>query len=186
MKRKLITPATVLPVALEAVRQDRRVDITDDDDVIIQKIWEAADLITNQTNYCFTSQTWELALDSWSDEVALLPAPVASITSVTYVDADDAGQTLDSSNYELDDYGIVPILRPAYNVTYPVNRGHTNDIKIRYVAGVADITTIPGSMIAALKMIVGDIYENREAREPIQLRDNRTVTALLTPHWIPL
>lgn len=40
----------------------------------------------------------------------------------------------------------------------------------------------PASIRAALLLIVGDLYENREAQSSVALRDNRTVDRLLWPH----
>lgn len=41
---------------------------------------------------------------------------------------------------------------------------------------------VPASVEAAVLLLIGDLYENREASGPVKLYENRAVTALLWPY----
>lgn len=49
----------------------------------------------------------------------------------------------------------------------------------------ATVTDIPASVAAAALLVIGDLYENREAQTPIaSLKANQTVDRLLWPHRV--
>jgi uncharacterized phage protein (predicted DNA packaging) len=48
----------------------------------------------------------------------------------------------------------------------------------------ATVTDIPASVTAAALLLIGDLYENREAQGSAALHENRTVDRLLWPHRV--
>lgn len=104
-------------------------------------------------------QTLEARFD-WFDHCGfVLPCrPIASITSVKYLDADGAEQTLAANQYELMGNELVP----AMNVTWPATASRREAVRVRYVAGYV---TLPAPIRAAILLMVGDLFENRETAQ---------------------
>lgn len=99
----------------------------------------------------------------WSG-IRLPRGPVIAITSVKYYDAAAAYQTLSPSLYEVDVTAPVAIVAPAISTPWPVTQVRLNAVEVRYTAGFGPAASdVPGDIVAALKLIVGHLYENREA-----------------------
>lgn len=99
-------------------------------------------------------------------------SPVASITSITYVDTDGNTQTLDASLYELDNKTEPARLYPSYGNVWPATRYKPNAVTIRHVAGWASRDLVPGPIKRAIKLLVGHWNENREG----VMADSRAVS----------
>lgn len=126
-------------------------------------------------------QTLELRIDSFGCAPIVLPCPPhIDIVSVKYVDTDGVEQTLAGDQYEL--------LGSEFDLTWgnrwPSCRRQREAVRIRYRAGYA---TLNPSIHAAMLLMIGDLYANRETA----IADYRgfvgeipmsvTVTNLLTP-----
>src|SRR4051812_10578846 len=126
--QKTVEPATE-PLTLTEAKLHLRVDATDDDSLITSLITVAREMVETATNRQIVSATWKLSMDcfpsgwsshsgrliedqgglrysdglrQWQGNVIKLPrSPVASVSSVTYVDPNGATQTLSSSLYQL-------------------------------------------------------------------------------------
>jgi uncharacterized phiE125 gp8 family phage protein len=81
--------------------------------------------------------------------------PLKTLTSVKYLDGAAADQTLDPSLYEVDDRG----LQPVFNQAWPSGVCRENAVRVRYAAGY---NTPPPAIVAAVLLMVGDLYANRE------------------------
>lgn len=102
-------------------------------------------------------QTLEARADEFDACGLTLPCrPIISITSVKYLDADGAEQTLAADQYELMGSEVLP----AFGVTWPTAGDHREAVRIRYQAGYA---TVPAPIRAAILLMVGDLYEFRES-----------------------
>lgn len=166
MALKLITPAAELAVTLEDTKLHLRVDMADDDTLITALITAAAELAEQATGRALMAQTWELTLDAFTADMEITRVPAQSITSIKYTDAAGVLQTLDGSSscalVNADDFGFAYIY-PAYGLSWPETRPQPNAVAVRYVAGYADAASVPQSIKAWIKLMVGAMYENREA-----------------------
>lgn len=130
-----------------------------------------------QDNYAALSAGWP------SSRVNLPFPPLVSVVSVTYEDSNGATQTLPSSEYVATDQG----LDTAFGKTFPSGRWEANAVHIRYQAGYA---TVPAPIVAAILLMVGDLYANREttldARKSavVEIPMSTTVQALLGPYRV--
>lgn len=136
-----------------------------DEDTLIGTIVEAA--VRHVEDVCgraLFTQTWTATFDGFPDGELVLPRPpVASITSVSYVDEDGATQTLASNAYEKDLGSEPACLWPVYGTTWPATRAQRGSVTVVYVAGVASTSSIPKPIRQAILLLVGHLYENREA-----------------------
>lgn len=165
MSLKLITAASGLAVTLAEAKLHLRVTSSAEDLSITSAIMEATDLAEQMTGRAIMSQTWELSLDAFPAFFKLTRVPVQSITSLTYIDILGAQQTLSAGGYTLDnadDFGLAFVI-PSYGLQWPAARLQPNAVKVRYQAGYVDAASVPYSIKAWIKLMVGALHENREA-----------------------
>lgn len=96
--------------------------------------------------------------------IVLPRPPVASITSVQYIDDGGVLQTLDASMYQVDTDSEPARLLPAWGQIWPVTRyPQLSAVKITYVAGYASADAVPATTKQGIRLLLGHFYENREA-----------------------
>jgi hypothetical protein len=78
----------------------------------------------------------EGALDCFpSGDIQLPRSPVTTVDSITYIDTAGATQTLPSSLYSLDTYGLSRCIHLAYGASWPATRAVSNAVRIQFKAG---------------------------------------------------
>lgn len=167
MALKIITPATQAIPTVDLRVHLRATSDASEDALIVAQLMAAQEFCQHYTGKAIGSQTLELALDAFPDGPIELPfAPVTGVTSVKYLDLLGVEQTLSNTLYVVDDYGVQHWLVPMAGTEWPETQDAANAVKVRYVAG-----SIPAAVNAALLMMVGHLYENRESTAPIDLRE---------------
>jgi uncharacterized phiE125 gp8 family phage protein len=163
MSTKLITAPTSEPVSLVEAKLHLRVTVTDDDALITALIIAAREMAEHETQRSLITQTWEKSLDMFPDAIEL--PPVASITSVKYLDLDGVEQTLSTVSYTLDNASdsASSWLTPAYGYSWPDTYLDVNAVKVRYIAGWANAAAVPQGIKQWMLLQVGNWYENRES-----------------------
>tara|TARA_R110000787_G_scaffold284494_3_gene398267 strand:- start:613 stop:1200 length:588 start_codon:yes stop_codon:yes gene_type:complete len=90
--------------------------------------------------------------------------PVTAITSITYIDSNGDSQTLASTEYRLTYEGEVgrhARIVENFSKTFPSVHFGLDVITVTYVSGYTALT-VPNQIKAALLLMIGDLYENRE------------------------
>jgi len=163
----LVTAPTEEPVSLADVKAHLRIDITDDDALLGTYITVARRFCERYQNRAYITQTWKLVLDDWpdDDEIELPYPPLQSVTSIVYYDTEDNDNTLATTVYMVDADSEPGRVTLKYNQTWPYTTLRPyNGIEITYVAGYGDATgDVPENVVHAIKLLVGHLYENREA-----------------------
>ena len=167
----LVTAPAIEPVSLAEAKAHCRVDVADEDALIDTLRVAARQYVETFTRRPLITQTWDDKRDGFpcgSDEALELPLPpVSSITSVTYT-ATDGTSTVWSSALYTTDLPTGPKAEPArivpiYGEVYPTTRSVINNVVIRFVAGYGSTAaTVPASLRAAIKLLIGHWYERRE------------------------
>jgi uncharacterized phiE125 gp8 family phage protein len=170
---KIITPPAQvidLPTLRLQLKQDVDVGGTHPlDDLTVSRLEAARAFAQWYTTRGIGQQTGEIALDAFPlGPIALEYGPVATITTVTYVDTSGVTQTLPSIGYTLDDYKRTPWLVQAYGTSWPATLPAINAVKVRYVTGYA---TLPGPIKAALLLHVKHLTENESGTSKIKLEE---------------
>ncbi|MCP4100757.1 MAG: hypothetical protein GY750_04930, partial [Lentisphaerae bacterium] len=156
MSYKIITAPAVEPLLLATVKTRLSISDTLDDPDINALIQAAREQAEEYMGRSIITQTLEIAFNCFPDDIELVRGPVQSITSVKYIDGDDTEQTVTATNYMIDDYGPKDWLRLDYGKSWPASRGHTNDVKIRYVTGWGDAgTDVPEDIRTAMLLLIG-------------------------------
>lgn len=157
----ITTPATAEPVTRAQAKEQCNVDVDDkDDDALLDRLIAAAR--NHVEKYCssrFAAQTVTIKCDCFADMARLPEAPVASITSISYVDTSGADQTLAASVYELRADGLEAAVVLKYNQTWPAIRPGS---RITTVA-VVGYAAAPEAVTHAMLGLVAHWFENREA-----------------------
>ncbi len=169
------------PLSLDDVKAYLRVDASDDDAVISSLIDFACDFIQRETAQQMLTATYTYYLDrfpvhelgvsfitgtmqvaSSRHEIRLPNPPLQSITSIQYM-SNGVLTTLDPTIYTVDAAGKPGRIVLNCGQSWPVTDGVANAVKIVYVAGYGDASTVPNMFKQAIKWFVAHCYENREA-----------------------
>jgi uncharacterized phiE125 gp8 family phage protein len=168
----LVSGPSTEPVTLAEAKAHCRVAIADDDGLIAGYILAARIHLENETRRAFLTQTWDATFDySWPMvwdngrvdyryQITLPKAPLQSVTSISYVDAAGATQTLAPDQYKVNASGMEGVIEPAYDVTWPYVRPEVNAVTVRFVCGY---TQTPDPIRQAMLLLIGHWYENRES-----------------------
>ncbi|AZO77490.1 MULTISPECIES: head-tail connector protein [unclassified Bosea (in: a-proteobacteria)] len=170
MRVVVVTPPLRI-VALAAAKAHLRVD-DDAEDTLIEAFSDAAQAhIDGPDGWLGRSlgkQTLELRRCGFPTWIELPFAPVVSVASVKYIDQDGAEQTLDPAAYAV--HG--DIVARAHGVSWPSVRTELESVRIRYDAGYPDTegaepkSTVPAPVVSAIKLMIGDLFENRTSVAP--------------------
>lgn len=183
--------ATDEPITLAEAKLHLKVDVTDDDDLITALISAAREWCENYTRRSYCDRTLTLRMDHFPTGIKLPRGPVLSVTSITYIDTDGNSQTLATDQYQVDTYGVPARITPPVGIVWPVTKiGGLNGVSVLYSAGYGtggspfDASVVPASLKAAMKLLIGHWYMNREAvsaaSTPPQMVP-MAVTSLLAP-----
>lgn len=160
---------------------------TDDDKKIEAYITMARVHVEDITGRQLINATWVLRMDAFPSVILLPKPPLSSVTSVAYVDSAGDSQTLVvDTDYTVDQYSTPPRIVPAYGCSWPSTYGHINDVTVTYVAGYgATAGSVPGTILHAMKLLIGDAYEHREESVvQFSITARRAVEALLAPYIV--
>jgi uncharacterized phiE125 gp8 family phage protein len=100
---------------------------------------------------------------------------------VTYLDGDGAVQTLADSMYVVSDGYPTPSIARAIHSTWPTTGDLPDAVRAEYHAGWTP-ATCPAPLKQAVLLVVGDLYEHRNAQTEKPLTENRAVEALIAPY----
>lgn len=156
--------ATTEPISLAEAKVHLNVTTADDDALISTLILQARQYAENFTNRAFITQTWELRLDMFTPWTLTIPmSPLVSVSSIQYIDGSGVTQTLASSEYTVDAKSEPGRITPAYGKNWPVTRYEMNAVTITFIAGYGAAADVPAPIKAAIKLIVAEMYKEREA-----------------------
>ena len=167
MGLQLITPVNPEPVPLAEVKLALRVNGTDDDAMLGAHIASAREFIERRIQAKIGTQTWEFVIDCFpSAEIKLPFGPVQSVTSIKYDDPQGVERSVDPDTYDLDNTSRRPWV---FNTAggWPESLDTFNAVRIRFVAGYADMTLAPASLRAAIILKVKELYDGEPTAEAV-------------------
>ncbi len=189
MSSLLITPAVLTAVTAADVRAHLRIADASEDAYLGTLIAAAQRAAENFTNRAIGTQKWRLTLWAFDGRerfnpryetpagrpypdslvfvrgavpIALLPVPVVSVDTFTYLDENGVRQTLASSAYIFDATSEPAILVPAYGATWPNVQNMPGAIVIETTNGYGDMNAVDPRFAQAMLIAIGNWYENRE------------------------
>jgi uncharacterized phiE125 gp8 family phage protein len=198
MNYKITSQVAIEPISLPQAREHLRLDtfgspeIHEDDDIVTALITAARQWCEQYTRRALAPQTITAVYDAFPcDPIELPIAPAQSVDSITYIDNEGATQTLSTSVYTFNSYTNEIWLK--YNQSYPSTRSDVNAVTIVYEAGYTDEDSSPNNdpmpkpIYQAMLLLIGHLYEHREAVDLNNLTDlPMGVTILLQPYRLGL
>lgn len=169
MRTKVVTAPTVEPVTVAEVKAQCRIDSSSEDALLAIYIQAAREYAETFTRRAFCTQTLRGWLDVWPPDdkpwIYLPNPPLASVSSITYVDSAGVTQTWSSSNYVVDGNTTTTArIGLAYGASFPTLRsGLQNAITVNWSAGYGAAAAVPAAIKQALLLIVAHWFENRES-----------------------
>ena len=168
MGLKLVTPPTTEPVSVSEAKEHLRITGTDEDALITTFIEAAREYCEEYQNKAYITQTWDLSLDEFPDSPYSLPKPpLQSISSIKYYDQDGTEYEFNASDYLVDTASVKGRVSLAYGKSWPsVTLQPMNGVIIQFIAGYGEAASdVPERIRNAIKVLIGQIYENREATD---------------------
>ena len=165
MSLTLVTAATIEPLTLAQAKEQLRLETDCDDALLMRYITAARKWVEGQTKRAITAQTWDQAIDyhwPWKfggRRIDLALNPVASVTTVTYIDDAGASQTLASSQYIVLEREHGSFIAPAYDAVWPSVRHIPGAITVRFICG--SDTEVPEELQQAIAIYAAYMYDNR-------------------------
>jgi len=183
MLRK-IAGATSLAVSLARAKERLRIDTSDSDsDGDIERLLYAAqDTVEGQTGLILQPSTWEYRQNAWTcfgpwHGICVPASPIREITSVTYLDENNAEQTVDASNYTWERTPEGAEITFIRDFTFPTLGFGPNVVRVQFTAGFDDTQSgsgddpelvLPPRAEMAILFLVGAWSENRESVSAVQ------------------
>lgn len=165
MQTRLVTPPTLKPVSVAALKTHLRIDGADEDEYLAALIDVATQHVEERAWRALLTQTRELALDGWPAEgvIELPGAPLQSVASVKYTTAQGVEKTLDGDVYVVNTIAEPGFIKLRNGQGWPGDTlAETAAIRAQYVCGWDAVEKIPTAIVHAVRIVAGHFYENRE------------------------
>lgn len=200
---RIVTPTTGEQITLDQAVAHLRLDLYGspgapaDADIIEQVYIPAArEICESLSGRAMVPQTYEVGLGAfpWNgvawgrDGISLQIGPVAGVTAFVYTDGDGVEQTIDPSGFILDPYTEPGYVYAVAGGSWPGSQNVPNAVRIRFNAGY-DLPSgspqdrpLPAKYRAAMLLMLGHLYENRENTTTLDLAEiPMGVKSLLLP-----
>tara|TARA_R110000824_G_scaffold129388_6_gene290634 strand:- start:483 stop:1076 length:594 start_codon:yes stop_codon:yes gene_type:complete len=154
---------TTEAVTVEQARLHLDLDDNFYDQQLSTLISVATQRVQQDSRRSLITQTRVMSMDAFpSNGIIELPTvPVQSVSSITYVDGNDATQTLSSSLYLVDSNNTPSRVVLNDGESWPNNRGHYDDVKVTYVAGYGDtVGDVDEVAKYAMLMLVSHLFNS--------------------------
>lgn len=160
-------------ISLEDMKKHLRVGFDDDDDMIEAYTLAATQYVDGKDGVlgrALGEQTWEMRLSSFPCGNIEIPLPpLIEVVSVKYIDEDDTEQTYDAAKYHVVGEGGRGRISLVSDETWPtLGSGWPEPVIVQFRAGYIDssvsppIAAVPEPILAAIKLLTGNLYANRE------------------------
>ncbi len=186
----VLQAASVAALPVEVVRQQCRIDGTEDDaylqDVVIPAVCA---LFETETRHRLLTTTMQDHLPCWprTGRIDLGWGTVQQVAEVTYLDAAGRLQTLDTAAYQVDPVSVPAAVHAAPGASLPSMQRHPSALRVTYTAGFGDDPEdVPPNVRHWLLLHCAHFWANREAAagndmKPLLYADDLISAFRLTP-----
>lgn len=171
----LVGQTTVEPVTVAELRTYLRMESTDstaEDLLLGSYITASRRLAENITKRALVASTWQVIIDNWASDTAIVDLPRAPLStstaavSITYVQDTTAGTstTVPSTAYAIDFNSEPGRVYPSFGNEWPTNsvREQPNGVTIQYASGYTTTNLIPEPIKIWIQQRAAGMFENRE------------------------
>jgi uncharacterized phiE125 gp8 family phage protein len=191
---RIVQYSSIELITLEQARLHLRIYETDagthPDDSLIEALISASRQYAEQfLGRTLTQTIYEYRIDAFTTEIELPVPPVVLIDGITYLDDDGVRQTVDPLIYELDENPDSPVIKLLADEEWPSG----TLVRIQFTAGYVLteesplLPILPFTIRAAMLLVIGHLYDNREASTEANLKTLPLgVESLLRPYRVRL
>jgi len=185
---KVLT-SEALPISLDELKHDLRVDSDDDDDSILRMAQAAGAFLERRTGISVIPGRYEALLSEWFCEpLELYRHPVREMESIEYLEALNTWTAVDLTNFQQSRRGKSFLVNPLPTFTPPNLFTCFDSVKLTFTAGFdAEDSTfgdalfpIEADVKTLLHMAVGEIYKVRE----MSAQDQEAAMARAVGSWL--
>lgn len=151
-------------VSLSDAKVHLRVDHDADDVLILQVVDAATERFEDYQNRSFVTQQWRLTLGRFPrGRIIYLPRPpVSAIDKIEYITPAGDVEEMTTGDYRISEsLGVNTIVLTAGR-TWPRVADEPDAVRITYTAGYGNAEDVPEAVSAAVLLLSGHLYENRE------------------------
>jgi uncharacterized phiE125 gp8 family phage protein len=182
-----IAGPAMLPVSLAEAKLHLRVD-GDDEDMLVESLLDAAvqylDGWSGILGRCLITQQWAVSMGAWPICPLRLPFPGIRAVTVAYADPAGADQSVDAALFQTydDARGTIISFRSGFDAP-SLQDERADAATISFTAGYGDgPADIPAPLRAAILLLVGHWYQNRELAADANIGELPfAVSALIAP-----
>ncbi len=171
------------PVTLDEVKAHLRVDFADEDTAIagmLAAAFEHLDGRDGVVGRCLTPQAWQALGPPPAGDLVLDLSPVTAVSGVR-VRRDGAFVALAAgTDYVVRGVGAAALVRPPAGSAWPAMDDDEEAVEVTFTAGFA---ACPAPLRAAVLLVAGHLYANRESTTAGALRELPGGVAALIAPW---
>lgn len=157
-------PPVAEPLTLAETLLHLREDAGVSDARINTLISVARETCEKRTERTMLRTPWRLTVDSFPAAFKLLQPPIIEVLSVQFLDQAGVQQTLDPSDYRLDNVSEPGYLVPAFGRSWPDTLEVPNAVVVNYAAGYGiEPGDVPAPLRQWMLLAVGEMYATRNA-----------------------
>jgi len=193
MDLRLLTGPTSEPVLLAQAKAHLRIDDGNPDDALIAGMLSAArEAVENYTGRALMPQTWQMRLPKFPADQGAIRVPIAPLISVSelrIVDTTGAEAVLSASAYQVEaptgPQAAPGRILPAAGTTWLATQADTlGAVRVTFQAGYANAAAVPAAIKSAVLLVLGELYEQREASAVRAPADIPAVSRLMAPYRV--
>lgn len=173
------------PVTVQDFKDFNRITHNEDDSLILRTLKASRKWCEDYQHRAYVTQTRVMKMDGFPcGPIENLRAPLASVSSIAYIDSAGSSQTWSSAYYQVDTASIPPRVLPTYDQTYPATQtGTVNTVTITYVCGSA-VSSVSELAKEAILRMARNLYEGcgMEAAADMQVQQMLDIERT----WVPV
>ena len=156
------------PVTAAQVKQQCGIATSDTsyDDMITRMIASGRGFVEKYCAIRVVTQTVTIKCDEFADFARLPVAPIQSVSSIAYIDADGATQTLSNTVYEVRTDGMVTSIVLKFAQVWPVIQTGSRIT----VTAVVGWTSVPQEIVSGILLWIGRFFYHSKS-DPMLKRD---------------
>ena len=159
MKRTLLTKPAIAILSPSEIRSRLIIEHDYDDKLLAVFVESATDWAQEYMMRPIMSQQWSYFFDCFEFPLCIELDGVTEV-EVVYFDADNAEQTLNASQYYLDQWSSPAKIVPVS--AWPSTFSRPNAVRVDVTAGYATKSNVPAAIKGGVALMVGHLYNNRE------------------------